>query len=393
MKLNSISIDELLSSPQLDILEVFSKLVNCKEQQQQLFSLFESKDATFNPNLRWLSVQIAPLEERKEGRSIKMTEKEVKEFFSAFVQVSKTRAMSQSEFLIEVESPVHAHLIKLAFDGLSVEKLRIRFELESACDFEEKTDKKRNSEYQSSLKFPPVDNPDSFRQAFPQVEEAKAIEKRNFQGRKMSHQEEMRSLGHNSSDCSKPVRRAVKWSEDTEHPKLFKIESETIHSINHINYLPCIKYEEEEVINSQSALQNKYTCRYDIAIEHSNAFPIAKKIIGSNGCNMKEILELSRTNSKGNEEDVDAIKLRLRGKGSGFKEGHERRESDDALHLCVSAKNEHAFEIACLNVEKLLQKIYDDYISHLRRKGNSQALSNNKEFLESLKFTKHALNH
>ncbi len=35
----------------------------------------------------------------------------------------------------------------------------------------------------------------------------------------------------------------------------------------------------------------------------------------------------------------DKVKLRLRGQGSGYKEGPEELESEDSLHLCVSSSN------------------------------------------------------
>lgn len=36
--------------------------------------------------------------------------------------------------------------------------------------------------------------------------------------------------------------------------------------------------------------------------------------------------------------ESDSIKLRLRGRGSGYKEGPNKAESDDPLHLCISCK-------------------------------------------------------
>ena len=46
---------------------------------------------------------------------------------------------------------------------------------------------------------------------------------------------------------------------------------------------------------------------------------------------MKRIIEQC---SHGNK---DVVKLRLRGKGSGFKEGPNQVESDEQLHMCVSS--------------------------------------------------------
>lgn len=39
-----------------------------------------------------------------------------------------------------------------------------------------------------------------------------------------------------------------------------------------------------------SCKQNKLTCRYEIQIENEREFQVARRIIGSKGCNMKRIL-------------------------------------------------------------------------------------------------------
>lgn len=71
---------------------------------------------------------------------------------------------------------------------------------------------------------------------------------------------------------------------------------------------------------------SKLTCRYDIQIDNDKDFQVAKKIIGSKGYNMKHIIDgtLNGTNYDPQKEN-DLIKLRLRGKGSGFKEGPAKR--------------------------------------------------------------------
>lgn len=97
---------------------------------------------------------------------------------------------------------------------------------------------------------------------------------------------------------------------------------------------------------------------------------------------MKKILEsCSKGNSKKNN---DQLKLRLRGIGSGYKEGPENKESTEPLHLCVSAKDKDVYAKACSAVENLLNKIYEDYLQHLE-KTNPQYLDD-EEYLESLKF-------
>jgi len=66
----------------------------------------------------------------------------------------------------------------------------------------------------------------------------------------------------------------------------------------------------------------KYTCRYEIQIENEREFQVCRKIIGPKGSNMKQIIEYC---CQDKHEDYqyyqEQIKLRLRGTGSGYKEG------------------------------------------------------------------------
>jgi hypothetical protein len=55
------------------------------------------------------------------------------------------------------------------------------------------------------------------------------------------------------------------------------------------------------------------------------------------------------------------VKLRLRGKGSGFKEGPRQEESNEPLHLCISSKYVDKYEVACSHVEELILNVYDEY--------------------------------
>lgn len=96
---------------------------------------------------------------------------------------------------------------------------------------------------------------------------------------------------------------------------------------------------------------------------------------------MKHIIDMTLYNTQYNRKtENDLIKLRLRGKGSGFKEGPAKKgkyhpnsrlrgikliflESDEPLHLCVSAKYFELYGKACSLVEDLLVKIYAEYKS------------------------------
>jgi len=120
-------------------------------------------------------------------------------------------------------------------------------------------------------------------------------------------------------------------------------------------------------IAANNVASGKFTCRYDIQIENDKDFQVAKKIIGAKGYNMKQIIDnaLAETGYDLRSES-DLIKLRLRGRGSGFKEGPAKKESDEPLHLCVSAKYHEVYANACKYVEQLLCRIYEEYKDHTK---------------------------
>ena len=107
----------------------------------------------------------------------------------------------------------------------------------------------------------------------------------------------------------------------------------------------------------------KYTCKYEILIANDKDFQISKKLIGSKGFNMKNIIN----QCKSNPDDSDNVKLRLRGKGSGYKEGPNYQESDEPLHLCISSKNPEDMKKACLLVDDLLNKIHKEYKEYCQK--------------------------
>ncbi len=111
----------------------------------------------------------------------------------------------------------------------------------------------------------------------------------------------------------------------------------------------------------------KYTCKYEIEVPNCSEFQVARRLIGPKGKNMKKIIETCAPESV--YLDRDTIKLRLRGKGSGFKEGPFNEESRDPLHLCVSSKYYDTFQLACAEAERLIQSVYIDYELLMKKKG------------------------
>jgi hypothetical protein len=101
----------------------------------------------------------------------------------------------------------------------------------------------------------------------------------------------------------------------------------------------------------QTGIIRKYTCRFDIGIDNDKEFHVARRIIGQKGSNMKRIVKQSGYDAK----------LRLRGRGSGFLEGNHKQESSEPLHLCISCKDWAGYRAAILQVETLLEQIYDEF--------------------------------
>jgi len=105
-----------------------------------------------------------------------------------------------------------------------------------------------------------------------------------------------------------------------------------------------------------SGVETKQLCQFYIGIEDEPKFQVKFKVLGPRGKNVKDIVEAT------------GAKLRLRGRGSGFLEGDDRRESTDELMLCVSAPEE-GYQEAVRLVTELLLKIYEQHRAFCRKSG------------------------
>ena len=104
---------------------------------------------------------------------------------------------------------------------------------------------------------------------------------------------------------------------------------------------------------------------------------------------MKKIIELCSRNYDG-KYYPDSVKLRLRGKGSGYKEGPYNRgrlnylitkfirlnklkiiESDEPLHLCISSKYFDKYKRACNLVQELIINVYEEFKRFCERNGRT----------------------
>jgi len=93
----------------------------------------------------------------------------------------------------------------------------------------------------------------------------------------------------------------------------------------------------------------KWQCQFVIGIEEEPTFRVVRRLLGPGGKNVKAIAEET------------GAKLRLRGVGSKFLEGPDKRESMDPLMLCISASTETGYNTAVDTVQEILQHIYTEY--------------------------------
>ena len=124
----------------------------------------------------------------------------------------------------------------------------------------------------------------------------------------------------------------------------------------------------------------KYVSRYIVQIENEKNFPVTKMIIGNNGKLLRKIL-LDNCINYGDH----TTKIRLRGKGSGYKEGPKNEESKDPMELCISSLNMISYMRCSQAIENLLLQVYYQYYLYQCNnnmnldKNNNNDLNNNKE--------------
>jgi len=83
---------------------------------------------------------------------------------------------------------------------------------------------------------------------------------------------------------------------------------------------------------------------------------------------MKRIIEECSRGFDTRVNPYEIVKLRLRGKGSGFKEGPNQVESEDPLNICISSKYKEKYDYACAEMDRLLVKVYDEFKVFYRNK-------------------------
>ena len=124
------------------------------------------------------------------------------------------------------------------------------------------------------------------------------------------------------------------------------------------NNIPSQTSEKEVAFHTNSTrdYQYKYVSRYIVQIENDKNFPVTRMIIGNSGKLLRDIL-VKNCIKYGDY----TTKIRLRGKGSGYKEGPKNEESNDPMELCISSLNMFSY-VRCSNeIENLLKNVYYQY--------------------------------
>ena len=109
----------------------------------------------------------------------------------------------------------------------------------------------------------------------------------------------------------------------------------------------------------------KYICKFYLQIEGDKEFNVIKRIIGVKGCNIKRIIDYC-SKGPGGVYLPDAIKLKLKGIGSGYREKEGNKK--EPLNLCVISKYPDKYKKACSFVIELIINIYEEYKRFCERK-------------------------
>mmetsp|Transcript_57691 Transcript_57691/g.185391 ORF Transcript_57691/g.185391 Transcript_57691/m.185391 type:complete len:374 (-) Transcript_57691:651-1772(-) len=97
----------------------------------------------------------------------------------------------------------------------------------------------------------------------------------------------------------------------------------------------------------------KYTCKLEVGIENEGEFRVGSRVI-----------QIARQIWQDPKFQEHAGKTRLRGKGIGGP-----HEADEPLALCISCRDQTAFEKAVQYAEAQLQKVHSDYKAFCQQEG------------------------
>ena len=121
-------------------------------------------------------------------------------------------------------------------------------------------------------------------------------------------------------------------------------------------------------VNNNEKGNIKYICKFYLQIESDKDFQVIKRVIGAKGCNLKRIIDYC-SKGPGGIYIPDAIKLKLKGVGSGYRE--KDGDKNEPLNLCVISKYQDKYKKACSFVIELIINIYEEYKRFCERKKKS----------------------
>lgn len=113
--------------------------------------------------------------------------------------------------------------------------------------------------------------------------------------------------------------------------------------------------------DDKNASGSEFLEKFVVGIEPENEFSVTRRIIGPGGSNMKRISVEAGGNAK----------IRVRGRGSGAKEGGPEDENEPLMVL-VSAETERSFQIAVVQTKELLASVHQEYQAFLMQQHQRQ---------------------
>lgn len=120
--------------------------------------------------------------------------------------------------------------------------------------------------------------------------------------------------------------------------------------------------------NEKTMSKTKFVCKFFLQTENEKDkdFQILRRIIGAKGTNLKRIMDYCSRGPNG-VYIPNAIKLRLRGKGSGYVSRYD--DKVEPLNLCVTSMYQDKYKKACSFVGELIINVYEEYKRFCARKG------------------------
>jgi len=101
--------------------------------------------------------------------------------------------------------------------------------------------------------------------------------------------------------------------------------------------------------------RNPYHQKIFVRMQSHPGFKVNSKLVGKNGETVKNIM-----NDCGNN-----TRLRLRGRGSGYREGPLQMEAPEDLHFMVSAEDVETMKTAIAKTEELIESVREEYLEFL----------------------------